>query len=241
MNAITLHNAIITGASSGIGLAIALALASVGRTLWLLGRSADALRQTALAVEQRGGQAHVLPGDFAYPTQLSSLTEQLNKIERVDALLHCAGGHALGGCADMPVAHVTQLMQTNFFAPWAITQALLPQLKTSQGHVGFINSSVLQFPRAQIGAYAASKAALKAMADCLRQEVNPAGIRVFSILLGKTASPMQAAIQHELGQTYRPEALIQPEDVANAVLHALSLPRNVELTDIYLRPAQPPG
>jgi NADP-dependent 3-hydroxy acid dehydrogenase YdfG len=86
------------------------------------------------------------------------------------------------------------------------------------------------------GQYAATKHALKAFAETLRDEVNPQGIRVLDIFLGRTASPMQASVHELEGRTYRPERLIQPEDVASAILSALSLPRTAEVTELSMRP-----
>lgn len=78
----------------------------------------------------------------------------------------------------------------------------------------FINSSVGIVARGGIGPYAATKHALKAIADSLRDEVNKDGIRVLSIFLGRTATPMQEEVHRLEGKPYRPERLLQPEDVA---------------------------
>jgi NADP-dependent 3-hydroxy acid dehydrogenase YdfG len=90
--------------------------------------------------------------------------------------------------------------------------------------------------RPEVGQYGAMKHALKAIADSLRAEVNPKGIRVLSVYLGRTATPMQADIHREEGKIYRPEALLQPCDVASTIIHAITLPRTAEITDISIRP-----
>ena len=100
----------------------------------------------------------------------------------------------------------------------------------------FVNSSAGLNSKANVGQYAASKHALKAIADCLREEVNPDGIRVLSIYPGRTATPMQEALYKAEGRTYHPEILMQPSDAAQVVIQALRLPRTVEVTDIHLRP-----
>jgi NADP-dependent 3-hydroxy acid dehydrogenase YdfG len=87
-----------------------------------------------------------------------------------------------------------------------------------------------------VGQYAASKHALRAIADSLRDEVNPDGVRVLSVFLGRTASPMQADIYRAEGRRYQPEQLMQPEDVAAVVINALSLPRTAEVTEVRMRP-----
>jgi NADP-dependent 3-hydroxy acid dehydrogenase YdfG len=94
--------------------------------------------------------------------------------------------------------------------------------------------------RPDVGQYAASKHALRAVADSLRDEVNPSCIRVQSVYLGRTATPMQAAIHAAEGKPYQPELLIQPEDVASTIIHAVGLPRTAEITEISMRPPQRP-
>ena len=75
------------------------------------------------------------------------------------------------------------------------------------------------------------------MADALRAELNPDGVRVLSVFPGRTASRMQEAVHRGEGRPYRPEALLQPADVAEAVLAALRLPPTAETTDLHIRPA----
>jgi NADP-dependent 3-hydroxy acid dehydrogenase YdfG len=87
-----------------------------------------------------------------------------------------------------------------------------------------------------VGQYAATKHALKAITDSLREEVNSDGIRVLSVFNGRTATPMQAAVHAVEGRAYCPEKLIQPDDIASVVIHALSLPGTAEITDVQIRP-----
>jgi short-subunit dehydrogenase len=122
-----------------------------------------------------------------------------------------------------------------------LTQALLPLLKARQGQIVFINSTVGLRAGANVGQYAATKHGLKALADSLRDEVNADGVRVLSVFLGRTATPMQAAIHEMEGRVYHPEFLMQPEDVAAVVINALSLPRTAEMTDIHVRPMIKPS
>ena len=94
----------------------------------------------------------------------------------------------------------------------------------------FINSRVGLAAGGQVGSYAATKHALRALADSFREEVNPEGLRVLSVYIGSTASPMQAMIHAMKGKAYHPEYLLQPSDVAAVVLNALCLPRTAEVT-----------
>src|SRR5690242_6858519 len=99
-----------------------------------------------------------------------------------------------------------------------------------------MNSSAGLSARAGVGQYAATKHALRAIADTLREEVNTDGIRVLSVFPGRTASPMQATVHANEGRVYHPDHLIQPEDIAKVVIDALSLPRTAEIMDIRIRP-----
>ena len=126
---------------------------------------------------------------------------------------------------------------TNVRAPYLLTQRLLPALMKARGQIVFINSSVgIAVRRAEVGQYAATKHALRAIADSLREEVNPKGIRVLTMYLGRTATPMQQALFQQERREYHPESLLQPEDVASVVVHTLMLPRTAEVTDISIRP-----
>lgn len=158
----------------------------------------------------------------------------------IDMLVHSAGVISLGWLEVTPVEDFDWHYRINVRAPYTLTQALLPMLKPRRGQIVFVNSSVGLNARANVGQYAATKHALKALADSLREEVNPAGLRVLSVYLGRTASPMQATVHQMEGKAYHPEHLMQPEDVASVVLNALSLPRSAEVTDISIRPLRKP-
>ncbi|ETW92693.1 MAG: short-chain dehydrogenase [Candidatus Entotheonella factor] len=231
------RTAVITGASSGIGRALALSLAQRGAHLALLGRSIEALAK--VAAQARTTSAHVVDyaADFGLDREMSHAIEHIQRdFEGIDILIHSAGTLIPAPLETTAIGDFDRQYQINVRAPHVLTQAFLPTLKASQGQVVFINSSVGQHARATVGPYAASKHALKALADSLRDEVNADGIRVLSIYLGRTASPLQEQLHREEGRPYQPERLIQPEDVAAVVLNALSLPRTAEVTDIHMRP-----
>jgi NADP-dependent 3-hydroxy acid dehydrogenase YdfG len=229
--------AVVTGASSGIGKAIALGLAAQGASLGLVGRRLEMLE--AVAKTARAAAPRVL----CYQTDLT-LDEDIRKLAvhlqrdfgYVDLLIHSAGAISLGRLESAPVKDLDWQYRTNLRAPYVLTQALLPMLKSRQGQIVFINSSAALSARANVGQYAATKAALKAIADSLREEVNAERLRVLSVYPGRTASPMQVAVHEMEGKAYHPERLMRPEDVAQVVINALSLPRSAEVTDINIRP-----
>ena len=119
--------------------------------------------------------------------------------------------------------------------PFLLTQALLPDLLARRGQVVFVNSSAGLAARAGVAQYAATKHALKALADSLREEVHGHGVRVISIYPGRTATPMQEEVCRMEGVAYDPGACLQPADVATMVLSAMTLPDGAEVKDISIR------
>ena len=231
--------AVVTGASSGIGKAITLALAKHGATVCLVGRNLRALESVADSVRMMASQALCYAADLTVDEDIWQLRERIRQdFEYVDILLHSAGFISLGVIETASLKDFDRHFRTNVRGPYALTQALLPMLKVRQGQIVFINSSAALNARANVGQYAASKHALKAIADCLREEVNADGIRVLSVYPGRTATPMQALVHELEGRVYDPSKFMQPEDVASVVVSALSLPRSAEVTDLHVRPMQ---
>lgn len=241
MNKLHGRIAVVTGAGSGIGRAIAGALADQGATLCLVGRTPAALEDTANGLDSANVTTRCYATDLTHDDQVQALAEQLrNDWDAVDILVHSAGVHAMGRLEVAPVAEFDLQYRTNVRAPYLLTQSLLQLLRQRQGQVVFINSSAGLSARGVVGSYAATKHALKAVADSFRDEVNADGLRVLSMYLGRTASPMQARIHAMEGKPYDPEYLLQPNDVAAVVLNALCLPRTAEVTDIRIRPLRKP-
>ncbi|MCF6157333.1 MAG: SDR family NAD(P)-dependent oxidoreductase [wastewater metagenome] len=231
------QRAVVTGASSGIGKAIALSLASQGVSVCLVGRNLQVLED--MAKEMKG----VSPGIECYQADIT-LDADIEKLRAclhrdfgsIDILIHSAGICSMGRFENTSVEHLDKQYQINVRAPYLLTQVLLPFIISRRGQIVFINSSIGLSTKANFSQYAATKHALKAIADTLRAEVNTRGVRVVSIYPGKTATPMQEAIHEREGRTYRPEQLMQAEDIASVTINVLSLPRSAEVTDIHIRP-----
>jgi NADP-dependent 3-hydroxy acid dehydrogenase YdfG len=162
------------------------------------------------------------------------------KLPGVDVLVHAAGVIEIGRVAEASLPDLDLQYRTNLRAPYALTRALLEPLRQRQGQVVFVNSTAGRSAGAGSAQYAATKHGLRALADSLRGEVNADGVRVLSVFLGRTATPMQAWLHEQEGSEYRPERLIQPEDVAQAILASLRLPRTAEITEITMRPMAKP-
>jgi NAD(P)-dependent dehydrogenase (short-subunit alcohol dehydrogenase family) len=231
--------ALVTGASRGIGRAIALALARQGAQLWIVGRDPDRLAETAGEV-RRFSQVTEFQIDLTVENELQSLARQVEQQSgRLDILIHCAGAIQTGLLERTSIGALDFQFDINVRAPYMMTQQLLPLLTKTRGQIVFINSTAgLTAKRAEVGQYAATKHALRAVAESLREEVNPKGIRVLSMYLGRTATPMQESLYLQQGTPYHPETLLQPEDVASTVVFALMLPATAEVTDISMRPLQ---
>jgi len=231
--------ALVTGASSGIGAAVAEALAEAGARLLLTGR--DAGRLAAVAV--RCGQAETLPADLADLAndgeggEVHRLAARAGELfGSLDILIHAAGALFFGPVAATPLADLDRVLTINLRAPFLLTQLTLPLLRAARGQVVFISSGVIRRTAPELSAYTASKLGLLGLADCLREEVAADGIRVITAAPGRTATPMQAELRRFEGQPYDPAGLLQPEDVASLVVAALALPRTAAVTDLFLRP-----
>jgi len=318
--------AIVTGASSGIGRAIALTLAARGYRLALQGRDArrlDATVRTAvelaernhagwndrdpnrevasayerLAREDAGFEARrerangknarpsgnaaaddETPADLAPPLggfgsfaeddpelhvshrneglpppvlpyrvdltddeAVGRLVRRLLRVEEYEGtppavLIHSAGVIRLGPLDRSSVSDLDLQYRVNVRAPFVLTQALLPALERARGHVVFVNSGAGLRANAEWGTYAASKFALKALADALRQEVADRGVRVTTVYPGRTATPMQQQVVAHEERAYKPERFVRPVDVAAQVAAVLAVPEPSVVSDLQIRP-----
>lgn len=236
------RTAVITGASSGIGRAVARQLAEAGAFLHLLGRDRGRLESVAEEARAAGGEADVHTGDLSDDGAIEETVAQLGReVRAVDILIHSAGAVSLGVVSEMPVADLDHQYRVNLRAPYALTQGLLPLVRAAKGQIVFVNSGAGLNAKAGWSAYAATKHGLKALADSLREEVREDGVRVVSLYPGRTASPMQRSVREMEGQPYHPEGFIQPEDIAQSLLSALTLPRSADVTDLMIRPGVRPG
>lgn len=230
--------AVVTGASRGIGRAIALDLALEGAVVCVVGRNLASLEAVGKGAAMVKEWLIPCQADLENDQDILSLAASLKRaFDGLDMLVHCAGMIALGEIGKASIDDFDRQYRVNVRAPYFLTQVLLPLIRARKGQVVFVNSSAGILAKAGAAAYSASKHALKAVADALREEVKHEGLRVISVYPGRTATRMQAEVSGAEGVPYFPESLMQPEDIAKVVLDALRLDRNAEITDITVRPA----
>ena len=220
-----MRTALITGASRGIGAAIAAALAPT-HTLLLAGRPSPALQATA---ERLGATA--LPLDV---TDTDAAPAATAAIGNLDVLVHNAGVFFPGPVAESTVDDWRDTLEVNVVGAVAITLALLPALRQAGGQVVFINSGSGRKASATMASYSASKFALRAFADSLR-ESEPA-LRVTTVFPGRVDTDMQRALVSFEGGDYQPERLLRPETVAEAVAKVVATPPDAHVHEVVLRP-----
>lgn len=221
---------LLTGAGSGIGLTVARRLADRGDRLILVAR--DDARGAELTALFPGSVAMV--ADLRHPQTIAAAAGALP--DALDSVIHAAGVVDLGHVADLPLEAWKSQLAVNLIAPAELTRLALPALRAARGQVLFVNSGAGLTAHPDWAAYAASKHGLKALADSLRGEEAPHGVRVTTVYPGRTATPMQARVHAQEGADYEPSRFIDPESVATAILTALDLPADAVISDLSVRP-----
>jgi NADP-dependent 3-hydroxy acid dehydrogenase YdfG len=231
--------AIVTGASGGIGGAIATALVNSGAHVLAVGRDSARLGALIQRLESAPGKVEAFRADLTKDDDITRLVEHVRSTRgRLDILVHSAGAIAHGKLEEEPIETMDALYQANVRGPYLLTKKALPLLKKPRGQIVFINSSTGLSARPTTGQFSATQHAFKALADALRAEVNADGVRVLSVYPGRTATPRIQALTAKEGRPYQPELLLQPADVACVVSNALALPWTAEVMDISIRPMQ---
>jgi NADP-dependent 3-hydroxy acid dehydrogenase YdfG len=221
---------LITGASTGIGAATARRAAEAGYRLVLAARSADRLQALA---EEAGGEGRALAVacdvmDWAQQERLAATA--LDAFGRIDVVFANAGFGAKRGFLEETPEHWRDMVLTNVLGVAYTVRATLPAVKEARGHF-LLTSSVAGRRPLQGSLYSATKHAVTAMGESLRQDVNDTGVRVTLIEPGMVDTPFFDNPVHNA---------LQAEDVARAVLFALDQPPHVDVNEILIRPTAQP-
>ncbi|OBK77430.1 SDR family oxidoreductase [Mycobacterium sp. 1274761.0] len=217
--------AFITGATGGLGTAIAEALAPT-HTLFLGGRPSDRLD----ALAERMG-ATTWPLDLQDSDAIPAVVEP---IDSLDVLIHNAGAAFPGRVAESTVDEWRVTMEVNVVGAVALTLALLPALRSARGHVVFINSGAGINASPGLASYTASKFALRGFADSLRNDEND--LRVSSIHPGRIATAMQEGLVAYEGGDYDPSRFLSPQTVAKVVADTVNAPPDADIREVVVRP-----
>lgn len=231
------HVALVTGASSGIGKAVAIELARHQTRLCIVGRDPDRLREVELDAVSKTARVQVFQKDLTLDGDLKEISSRLQQeFGQLDILVHCAGEIASAELETAAIDDLDRQYRANVRAPYLLTQNVLSLLKVMPGQVVFVNSSAGLAARPTVSQFSATQHAVRAMADSLRAEVNKYQIRVLSMFPGRTATPRQMRIYQREGRAYQPDVLMQPEDISLMISSALRLSKTAEVTDISMRP-----
>jgi NAD(P)-dependent dehydrogenase (short-subunit alcohol dehydrogenase family) len=186
------RTAVVTGASSGIGRAVAEAMAKAGANLVLIGRHEERLQETVEAVKERGGEAEPIAVELTADDAASAIVEAaMKRFGALNILVNCAGIFEPQPFATQPLESFDRQMAVNVRAPFALTQAALPYLRPDGAVVNISSiAGYTGFP--QSAAYCATKGAVELMTRALATELGPAGVRVNCVAPGNIRTPMNA-------------------------------------------------
>jgi NADP-dependent 3-hydroxy acid dehydrogenase YdfG len=233
----------ITGASSGIGEATALALAAAGAKVALAARRADRLEEIVARIEAAGGEAVALPTDIADEAQANTFVRAAaERFGRLDALVNNAGVMQLGPIDGAPTEEWRRMVDVNVFGVLYCTHAALPIMREAGGgHIVNVSSVGGKVVGTYSGVYSLTKFGLGAFTEALRRESIAAGIRVTLVVPGSTATELRSHTREEvLAETVHAFAGVtplDPADIAAAIVSALAQPPNVSVSEIVLRPS----
>jgi NADP-dependent 3-hydroxy acid dehydrogenase YdfG len=239
--------AAITGATSGIGEATALALAAQGCSVAITGRRADRLEALAARINDDGGRAVPLPADIGDERQARAFVEHAYEhLGRLDILINNAGVMLLGPVTGADTEQWRQMVHVNVFGVLYCCHAALPVMQ-QQGGGHIVNVSSVAGRRAALGAavYNLTKFGVTGFSEGLRQEALHMNVRVTVVEPGYVDTELQghnegnpvvmAAIEKANEQIGEP---LQSEDIANAIVYTVAQPPHVNLAEILIVPTR---
>ncbi|MEA2314920.1 MAG: hypothetical protein QOI03_1612 [Solirubrobacteraceae bacterium] len=233
----------VTGASSGIGEATALACADAGAAVALAARRAERITALAERINERGGRAIALPTDVGEEDQARAFVERTHsELGRVDVLVNNAGVMLLGPIEGAPTEEWRRMIHANVFGVLYCTHAALPLMREQgSGHIVNVSSVAGRIARAGSGVYNLTKFGVGAFSESLRQEGVPIGVRVTLIEPGAVATELaghnRPEVLEQMARRFQGVTRLAAEDIANAVIYAISQPDNVSVNEVLVRPS----
>lgn len=228
--------AIVTGASKGIGKAVAVILAQQGVKVVLAARNSEMLNGVAQMITGAGGTALAIPTDITSEHAVEHLIAETRKrFGTVDILINNAGVGIFTNVTEMTTQAYDEMMNVNLKGVFLCTRAVLPVMKgQKRGEIVNVASLAGKNSFAGGSVYSATKWGLIGFSRSLMLEVRDFNIRVVTIAPG--------SVNTGFGEKERNEpTIIQPEDVAETVLFALTMPGRVNVSEIDIRPTTKPG
>ena len=236
----------VTGASSGIGEATALACARAGASVALAARRTERLEALARRIEEAGGEALAVTADVGEESEAEAfVTRAHERFGRLDALVNNAGVMLLGPIAGAPTEEWRRMVHVNVMGVLYCTHSALP-LMGSQGGGDIVNVSSVggRVVGRYSGVYSLTKFGIGAFSEALRQENLETGIRVTLIEPGRVDTELRThtreEVVREISGGFAGVEPLSADHVAAAVLYALSQPRGVSINEILLRPSNQP-
>lgn len=237
--------AIVTGASSGIGEATALALADAGATVAIAARRSDRLEALAKRILDQGGEVLSITADVSDEAQVKAMVQKTHaEYGRVDILVNNAGVMLLGMIDGANTEDWRRMININVLGLMYATHAVLPIMKAQGvGHIVNISSVAGRFANAGTGVYNATKWAVGAFSESLRKEVYQNNIRVTIIEPGLVATELpqhitDPAAKERAQQFYGSLKALESEDIAAAIAYAVTQPPHVNVNEILIRPTE---
>jgi len=233
----------VTGASSGIGEAVALACADAGAAVAVCARRTERIEALAARIEEAGGRALAVTADVGNEDEARGFVERARgELGRLDVLVNNAGVMKLGPIDGAPTEEWREMIHVNVFGVLYCTHAALPLMRAQgSGHIVNVSSVGGRVVGHYSGVYSLTKFGIGAFSEALRQEHREEGIRVTLIEPGSVATELRSHVREEvLQETMRGFAGVTPleaEDVAAAVLYAVTQPENVTVSELLVRPS----
>lgn len=226
--------AVVTGASRGIGRSTALHLSRDGMKVALVARQRDTLESVAAEIREAGGEALICPYDFANPSGIPALAEDLqNQLGQIDALINNAGTFLESDLIDIRDEQLRHVLEVNLVSPFALTRELLPALRATKGRIINVASTSGLQGYAQQAAYCASKAGLLGLMRALAIEEKPHGLRIHNLCPGGVDT--EFINDTKLGERLAGQVMIAPDDIGEMIAFLLKQPGNIDISEMVVR------